>query len=86
MKRILIIYPHWPPSNLVGVHRVRLIANELEALGWKPTVLTVDEHDHEEQLSAASEQLVKPGMEVIKVRARPVKKIAGKRVIGDDNR
>ena len=83
MKRILIIYPHWPPSNLVGVHRVRLIANELEALGWKPTVLTVDEHDHEEQLSAASEQLVKPGMEVIKVRARPVKKIAGKRVIGD---
>ena len=20
MKKVLIIYPHWPPSNLVGVH------------------------------------------------------------------
>ena len=34
MKRILIIYPHWPPSNLVGVHRVRLIANETDPV-WK---------------------------------------------------
>ncbi len=83
MKRILIIYPHWPPSNLVGVHRVRLIANELADLGWQPTVLTIDERDHEEPLSPQSLQLVKPDMEVIKVRARPVKTIAGRRLVGD---
>lgn len=83
MKRMLIIYPHWPPSNLVGVHRVRLIANELEALGWTPTILTIDERDYEETPSKASEQLVNPTLEVIKVRANPIKKIGGKRIIGD---
>ena len=36
MKTVLIIYPHWPPSNLVGVHRVRLIANHLHAQDWHP--------------------------------------------------
>ena len=83
MKRILIIYPHWPPSNLVGVHRVRLIANELHHLGWKATVLTVDERDYEEPGDADGLKLVAPEVNVIKVRANPVRKLLGKRVIGD---
>lgn len=83
MKRILIIYPHWPPSNLVGVHRVRLIANELHHLGWQATVLTVDERDYEEPGDPDSLKLVAPEVEVVKVRAKPVRKILGKRFIGD---
>ena len=83
MKRILIIYPHWPPSNLVGVHRVRLIANELPELGWDTTVLTVDERDYEEELSPDTERLVSKRVQVVKVRARKPIHIFGRRLIGD---
>ena len=83
MKRILIIYPHWPPSNLVGVHRVRLIANELPKLGWDATVLTVDERDYEEELSPETVQLVSPDLNVVKVRARKPLRVLGKRLVGD---
>ncbi|MDG2013298.1 MAG: hypothetical protein P8J33_07325 [Pirellulaceae bacterium] len=83
MKRILIIYPHWPPSNLVGVHRVRLIANELHQLGWNATVLTIDDRDYEEPPAYDTLRLVDPHVQVVKVRARPVRHWFGRRGIGD---
>lgn len=83
MKHLLIIYPHWPPSNLVGVHRVRLIANELHELGWKAIVLAVHPRDYEEPGDEDGLKLVAPEVEVVKVRARPVVKLFGKRMIGD---
>lgn len=83
MKHLLIIYPHWPPSNLVGVHRVRLIANELVELGLKVTLLTVDERDYEEAHDESGLQLVDPRIQVLKVRAKPIRTILGKRAIGD---
>ena len=83
MKRMLIIHPHWPPSNTVGVHRVRLIANELYKNDWHATVLTIDEKDYEEDLSYETLKLVDSEVEVIKVRASPVRRILGKRLIGD---
>lgn len=83
MRKMLIIHPHWPPSNTVGVHRVRLIANELHANGWHATVLTVDERDIEDDLAPGTQELVAPDVEVIKVRARPVRTFMGKRLIGD---
>lgn len=83
MKKVLIIYPHWPPSNLVGVHRVRLIVNELRDCGWEPIVLTVDERDYEEDGALGSEVLVNENVEVVKVRARPPLYFMGKRLVGD---
>jgi len=83
MRRMLIIHPHWPPCNLVGVHRVRLIANELHKFGWQATVLTVDERDYEEEIVPETLQLILPEVEVIKVRAQPVMKIFNQRLIGD---
>lgn len=83
MKKMLIIHPHWPPSNTVGVHRVRLIANELQHFGWKATVLTVDERDIEDDLSPELLRLVDASVEVVKVRARPVRQFMGKRLVGD---
>ena len=83
MKTLLIIYPHWPPSNLVGVHRVRLIANELNGLGWHPIVLTVHEDDYEEKPDPLGLKLVDDSVEVIKVRANPPIRLLGKRVVGD---
>ena len=83
MKHLLIIYPHWPPSNLVGVHRVRLIANELVNMGIKVTVLTVDERDYEEPHDLSSLQLADPRINIVKVRAKQVSKIFGNRAVGD---
>lgn len=83
MKNILIIYPHWPPSNLAGVHRARLIANFSLNYGWKTIILTVDEKYYEENLDYDLVQTVSSNVTVIKTKSLPVLKIFGKRVIGD---
>ena len=80
---MLIIHPHWPPSNLVGVHRVRLIANQMHHFGWKAIVLTVHESHLEEDLSYDLNRLVNKEIEVIKVDAAPVRHVFGKRLVGD---
>lgn len=83
MKNVLILYPHWPPSNLVGVHRVRLVANNLAHHGWHPVVLTVNEDYYEEPGSTESIRLVNETVEVIKVTARAPWSLFGKRIVGD---
>lgn len=82
-RSVLVVYPHWPPSNLVGVHRVRLLVNEMPDLGWHPIVLTVHQDDYEEPPAPDSEVLVSSDIEVIKVRARKPLHLAGKRLVGD---
>jgi hypothetical protein len=81
MKNILIIYPHWPPSNLAGVHRARLISNFLPDFGWHPIVLTVHEDFYEEKPDYVFLKTVRSTTEVIKVEAKPVK--SSNRFIGD---
>ena len=79
MKRLLIIYPHWPPSNLAGVHRSRLIANYSLDFDWDVTMLTVDSEHYEEALDPEIERLVAPHIDVRKVSAFPVFTLLGKR-------
>lgn len=79
----MIIYPHWPPSNLAGVHRPRLIANFLHEFSWKPIVLTVNERHYEEPLDYDINQTVRKEVEVIKADAWPVISLFGKRILGD---
>lgn len=80
MKKILIISPHFPPSNLTGVHRARLFANHLADYGWQPVILTVDEHYYEEALDYELLKLLPQGLRIEKVKALP----AGRpRLIGD---
>lgn len=84
MKRhLLIIYPHWPPSNLAGMHRARLVANGALDSGWDVTVITVHPDHYEEPNDAEMTELVRPGIEVIHTGARPVLRLAGRRLIGD---
>jgi hypothetical protein len=83
MKKLLIVYPHWPPSNLSGVHRSRLIANYSRDFGWDVKVLTVDAAFYEEANDPEIERLVSPHISVEKVTAFPVLKILGRRMIGD---
>jgi hypothetical protein len=80
MKKILIISPHYPPSNLAAVHRTRLFAQHLPSFGWEPIILCVDENDYEEELDWNLHTLLPKEQRIEKVRAFPVTK---PRIIGD---
>lgn len=81
MKRILIIYPHWPPSNLAGVHRPRLVANFIHEFNWQPVVLTVDPKFYEEAPDPDIHRTVSEVIEVHYVNAfKPLKRF---RFFGD---
>ena len=80
IKKILIISPHFPPSNLAGVHRARLFAQHFPDFGWHPIVLTVDEKYYEEGLDYNLEKLLPPGLRVEKSGAFST---GTRRLIGD---
>ncbi len=80
MKNILIIYPHWPPSNLAGVHRARLISNFLPDFDWHPVILTVKHTYYEEKSDFDIVKTVASTSEIIYTDAQPVRK---PRIIGD---
>lgn len=80
MKKILIISPHYPPSNLAAVHRTRLFAAHLPEFGWEPIVLTVHEKYYEEQLDHNLVKLLPVNQRIEKVGAF---KISRPRLIGD---
>lgn len=80
MNKILIITPHYPPSNLAAVHRSRLFAQHLPAFGWQPILLAVDEKFYEEELDWNLFQLLPTGQRIEKVNAFHISK---PRVIGD---
>jgi len=79
-RRLLIIYPHWPPSNLAGVHRARLIANFARHFNWKVTVLTVFPRYYEELPDWDLNKTVSHFVDVVQVSAIPVLPL---RLIGD---
>ncbi|WP_163514102.1 glycosyltransferase family 4 protein [Gelidibacter japonicus] len=80
MKNLLIIYPHWHPANLAGVHRPRLIGNFLPQFGWHPIILTVKEEFFEEVPDLDFKRTFKDHFEVHRVNAFPLGKI---RIFGD---
>jgi hypothetical protein len=80
VKKILILYPHFPPSNLAGVHRARLFAQHLPQFGWEPIILTVEEKYYEEALDRNLEKLLPACLRIEKVAAFPITK---PRLIGD---
>lgn len=79
-KNILIISPHFPPSNLAAVHRARLFAMHLESFGWRPVILTVHERFYEEKLDYNLEKLLPRGIKIEKVNAFAVTR---PRLVGD---
>lgn len=80
LKKILVISPHFPPSNLAAVHRARLFAKHLPEFGWKPIVLTVHERYYEEALDWKLLDLVEKELDVYKANAYHVGKF---RIVGD---
>jgi hypothetical protein len=80
LKRILIISPHFPPSNLAAVHRSRLFAQHLPSFGWEPVILMVDESFYEEEPDDNLSRLLPPGLVVEKAAAF---RVTRPRLIGD---
>jgi hypothetical protein len=80
MYQVLIIYPHWYPANLAGVHRPRLTGNFLKEFAWKPIVLTVDQKYYEEKPDPDFEQTFSQDVKVQRVGAFPITR---PRIIGD---
>ena len=80
MKKVLIISPHFPPSNLAAVHRSRLFAQHLPENGWEPVILTVHEKYYEEQLDWNLAKLLPSQLRIEKTSAFGITK---PRLIGD---
>lgn len=80
MKKILLISPHFPPSNLAAVHRSRLFALHLQSFGWEPIILTVHEKYYEEKPDWNLVKLLQPGLRIEKTKAM---KTTRPRLIGD---
>ncbi len=80
LKKIIIITPHFPPSNLAAVHRSRLFAKYLPEFGWEPIILTVHEKFYEEKLDLNLEKLLPSNLRIEKVNAIKTTK---PRIIGD---
>jgi hypothetical protein len=76
----VIVAPHFPPSNLAGVHRARLLAQHLEEFGWRPVVVTTHWAFYEEELDWGLHSLVDPGLEVVRTPALGTRPI---RIVGD---
>src|ERR1700734_3346049 len=80
MPRILIISPHFPPSNLAAVHRSRLFAQHLPSFGWEPIILTVDDKYYEEAPDPNLLRLLPPELRIERVAAF---RVTRPRLIGD---
>ena len=80
MKKILIISPHYPPSNLAAVHRARLSAQHLPSFGWEPVILTAHEDYYEEKLDWELQKLIPESQHIEKVHAFRITK---PRFVGD---
>jgi hypothetical protein len=68
-RRVVIVSAHFPPSNLVSVHRARLISNNLNEFGWEPTIICVNSKYYEEPLDFDLEKSLNPLVKVIRVGA-----------------
>lgn len=71
MKKVVIVAPHFPPSNLAAVHRTRLFSKHLPEFGWEPIVVTVHHDYYEESLDWNLVELVRDDLRVEKVSALP---------------
>ena len=79
-RTVALVAAHFPPSNLAGVHRARLLAQHLPEFGWRPIVVTTHWRHYEEGLDWGLASLIDPALEVIRTPAAPTRPI---RIVGD---
>lgn len=79
-RTVVIVAPHFAPSNLAGVHRARLLCQHLGEFGWRPIVVTTHWRHYEEALDWDLASLVDPALEVVRTGAAPTRPV---RLVGD---
>jgi hypothetical protein len=79
-KVVALVAPHFPPSNLAGVHRARLLSQHLHEFGWRPIIVTTHWRHYEESLDWGLASLVDPSLEIISTPALPTRPA---RIVGD---
>ncbi|OHY41062.1 hypothetical protein BCV63_11090 [Cylindrospermopsis raciborskii CS-508] len=80
MKTVVIVAPHFPPSNLTAGHRCRYFATHLPKFGWNVKVISIQPQYYEEKLEPQLTELLPPELEVIRTTALPTRPL---RLIGD---
>jgi hypothetical protein len=71
MRRLLIISPHYPPTDVVDMHRVRASSRYYADHGWTPTVLTVRPEDSGRLVDARLTEVAPPDVPVVRAGAFP---------------
>jgi hypothetical protein len=79
-RTVAIVAPHFPPSNLAGVHRARLLSQHLHEFGWRPIIVTTHWRHYEEALDWDLASLVDPSLEIVRTAAFPTRPL---RIVGD---
>lgn len=69
MRKVLIVSPHFPPTNAPDMQRVRLALPHLRALGWEPVVLAIHPDSIEGDVRDALFERTYPGdIRIVRVR------------------
>ncbi len=79
-RHVVLVAPHFPPSNLAGGHRARLWSQHLHEFGWKPIIVTTHWDYYEEPLDWDLAKLVPDDLEIIRTKAVPTSPV---RLVGD---
>lgn len=80
VRTVVLVAPHFVPSNLAAVHRARLFAQHLGEFGWRPIILTTHWRHYEEAIDPGLAALVDPSVEVVRTKALPTHPV---RLVGD---
>src|SRR5262245_5224170 len=79
-RTVALVSSHFPPSNLAGVHRARLLGQHLPEFGWRAIIVTTHWRHYEEELDWGLASLVDPALEIIRTPAAPTRPV---RLVGD---
>lgn len=71
MRRVLIVTPHFPPTNAPDHQRVRIAMSHLRECGWEPSVLAVDPEGVEAPQDPHLLRTIPADTEVRRVRVIP---------------
>ncbi len=73
MKKVLIVSPHFPPTNAPDMHRVRMSLPHYRANGWEPVVLAVGDRWQEGVREAELLGTIPADVRIVYTRAIPIR-------------
>lgn len=69
LREVLVVSPHFPPTDAVDMHRVRMTVGHYRANGWRPIVLCVRAEDAGRPIDRGLLETLPADLEVIAVVA-----------------